>query len=215
MQFDTADLASMEQRGILNDVITHEMGHVLGCVGFIWEQKGLVTGQGTEAWAFTGLSAMAEYGKLLDPCSPAVDAVGAPKPVPIENQHGPGTRGSHWRETVFGSELMTGFVSQSGSNLLSRVTAGMFRDLGYVVDDDHTDEFTLPGHLELAEMGLLAAAFDYESLGVVLPTVPLIASDESLVIASDQNMELGSVQEQLADITARVRRMEARAGLSR
>jgi hypothetical protein len=216
MQFDTADLASMEQRGILNDVITHEMGHVLGCVDFIWERKGLVTGRETEAWAFTGQSAMAEYGKLLDPCSPAgVDAEGAPKPVPIENQHGPGTRGSHWRETVFGSELMTGFVSQSGGNPLSRVTAGMLEDLGYQVNRNESDKYNLPGHLELAEMGLLAAAFDYESLGVVLPTVPLIAADESSVIASDQNTELGSVQEQLADITARVRRMEARAGLSR
>jgi Zn-dependent protease with chaperone function len=30
MQFDTADLANMQSNGTLNDVITHEMGHVLG-----------------------------------------------------------------------------------------------------------------------------------------------------------------------------------------
>lgn len=30
MQFDTADLRHMENEGTLVDVITHEMGHVLG-----------------------------------------------------------------------------------------------------------------------------------------------------------------------------------------
>jgi hypothetical protein len=179
MQFDTADLDAMEQRGTLTDVITHEMGHVIGCVGFIWARKGFVTGQGTEAWGFTGPSAMAEYGMLLNPAARAVQADEAARPVPIENQHGPGTRGSHWRETVFGSELMTGFVSQSGGNPLSRVTGGMYGDLGYDVDLDACDPYQLPSHLELAELGLLAA-LDREDVGVVLPTVPLIAPDESL-----------------------------------
>jgi len=38
MSFDTADLARMQADGTLNDVITHEMGHVLG-IGTIWERK--------------------------------------------------------------------------------------------------------------------------------------------------------------------------------
>src|SRR5499426_669818 len=38
MQFDTADLAEMDADGTLNDVITHEMGHVLG-IGTIWSHK--------------------------------------------------------------------------------------------------------------------------------------------------------------------------------
>ncbi len=41
MSFDTADLARMEADGRLNDVITHEMGHVLG-IGTIWDDKGLL-----------------------------------------------------------------------------------------------------------------------------------------------------------------------------
>lgn len=180
MQFDIADLAAMETRGILNDVITHEMGHVIGCTGFVWENKGFVTGKESENWAFTGPIAMAEYGKLGDPCSaPAVSASAQSKPVPIENQHGPGTRGSHWRETVLGNELMTGFVAQSGGNPLSRVTGGMYADIGYDVDLNACDSYQIPSHLVLAEMGLFAA-HDYESMGVVLPTIPVIASEESM-----------------------------------
>ena len=43
MQFDTADLATMEANGSLVDVITHEMGHVLG-FGTIWTDLNLLTG---------------------------------------------------------------------------------------------------------------------------------------------------------------------------
>ena len=46
MSFDTADLDEMERKGTLNDVITHEMGHVLG-IGTIWARKGLIRGSGT------------------------------------------------------------------------------------------------------------------------------------------------------------------------
>jgi hypothetical protein len=45
MSFDTADLAKMNAAGTLNDVITHEMGHVLG-IGTLWEQKDLLNGAG-------------------------------------------------------------------------------------------------------------------------------------------------------------------------
>ena len=60
MSFDTADLARMEAAGTLNDVITHEMGHVLG-VGTAWEQKGLLQGAGTSNPTFSGPGAMEEY----------------------------------------------------------------------------------------------------------------------------------------------------------
>ena len=46
MSFDTADLAQMEADGTLVDVITHEMGHVIG-IGTIWDRKGLLAGART------------------------------------------------------------------------------------------------------------------------------------------------------------------------
>src|SRR5215203_5150156 len=63
MQFDTADLASMQADGSLNDVITHEMGHVLG-IGTIWANKGLLSGSTTNNPTFAGTNAKKEFGAL-------------------------------------------------------------------------------------------------------------------------------------------------------
>ena len=60
MQFDTADLAAMQANGTLNDVITHEMGHVLG-IGTIWTTKGLLSGASGNNPVFTGTNAKREY----------------------------------------------------------------------------------------------------------------------------------------------------------
>jgi hypothetical protein len=168
MQFDTADLASMQANGTLNDVITHEMGHVLG-IGTIWTNKGLLTGANGNNPRFTGTNAKKEYGTLKG---------SGPTAVPVENTGGPGTRNSHWRETVFRGELMTGFVS-GPPNPMSRLTVASLKDLGYVVDLAKAEPYALPNLLELAEGGLLVAARAHDAL--VLPTVPMILPEESVV----------------------------------
>ena len=72
--------------------------------------------------------------------------------VPIEMDFGPGTRFSHWRESVFGNELMTGFADPV--NPLSAVSVAAMRDLGYLADDVPADQFTL----EAAVAGLSRGA---------------------------------------------------------
>jgi hypothetical protein len=167
MQFDTADLASMQADGSLNDVITHEMGHVLG-IGTIWASKGLLSSPNTNNPTFTGANAKKEYGVLR--------GTGA-APVPVENTGGPGTRNSHWRETVFKNELMTGFVS-SAKNPMSRLTVASLKDLGYVVDLTRAERYSLPNLAQLAEGGFLVAAVDRTDL--VIPTVPMILPEDSV-----------------------------------
>jgi hypothetical protein len=167
MQFDTADLANMQAIGTLNDVITHEMGHVLG-IGTIWTTKGLLSGANGSNPTFTGTNAKKEYGTLKGT---------GPTAVPVENTGGPGTRNSHWRETIFNNELMTGFID-SPPNAMSRLTVASLKDLGYVVDPTKAEAYTLPNLLKLAEGGLLVAARDHSS--VVLPTVPMILPEESV-----------------------------------
>ena len=66
----------------------------------------------------------------------------AANPVPVENLGGGGTRDSHWRESVFGNEFMTGFIDSV--NPVSKVTIGSMQDLGYEVNIDADDGFTLP-----------------------------------------------------------------------
>jgi hypothetical protein len=77
----------------------------------------------------------------------------AAKTLPVENKGGQGTRNSHWRETVFGNELMTGFLSGT-TQPLSRMTIASLADLGYKVDPSVADEFNLPSHLEIRAMGV-------------------------------------------------------------
>ncbi len=168
MAFDTADLQQMQQNGTLNDVITHEMGHVLG-IGTVWNAKGLLQGSGTSNPTFTGQNAMREYGVLRGD---------GPTPVPVENTGGPGTANSHWRETVFRNELMTGFVGAAG-NPLSRMTVASLQDLGYTVDLNAAEPYSLPNHLLLAEAGLLHAEGALDA-GTMLPNIPLVLPDDSL-----------------------------------
>jgi hypothetical protein len=170
MQFDTADLAAMEGDGTLNDVITHEMGHVIG-IGTIWTHKKLLKGANTSNPTFRGANAMREYAKLRGSATPL--------PVPVENTGGPGTRDSHWRESIFNAEMMTGFVDPGG-NPMSRVTIASLQDLGYTVNLAAAEPYSLPNHLEIAEAGLMAAHAESER-GVVLPRIPVTLPDEALV----------------------------------
>jgi Leishmanolysin len=168
MAFDTADLVKMEQDGTLLDVITHEMGHVLG-IGSLWSQRGRVTPPASAPDAFVnpvfhGDAAMTQYALLLGQA--------VPEPVPVENQGGSGTARVHWRETVFAGELMTGFISGTG-NPLSVLTVASLQDLGYVVDFEGADPYVLPDLLALARDGQLVARTAPVDEGFVLPTIPM------------------------------------------
>ena len=133
IQFDSADLAQMESNGSLGDVILHEIGHVLG-IGTIWQARGLLAGAGTSDPRFTGPQATAEYNAISS---------GTATSVPVENGGGPGTRDAHSRESVFTSELMTGYVGPGRDLPLSRVTIASLADLGYQVNMGAADPFRL------------------------------------------------------------------------
>jgi hypothetical protein len=171
MEFDTADLARMEADGSLGDVITHEMGHVLG-VGTIWDDKSLLRGRGTSNPTFIGQGAMQEYAGLRG----ATDLIA----VPVEDSGGPGTRDSHWEDDVFGNELMTGFVRGAG-NPLSRMTAASLQDLGYAVDLEAAERYTLPPPGALVAAGTAGVRELHGRSGAIQSTNPLTLSPESLV----------------------------------
>ena len=139
MRFDSADVAALEQGGTFQDVILHEMGHVLG-IGTLWGRKGLLTFSGSDCQAsndpaFTGTNAKDEYATL-----------GGSGNVPVENDGGRGTKCGHWDEQTFDNELMTGFLGGSTSgNPLSRMTAASLQDLGYQINRNAADSYSIPG----------------------------------------------------------------------
>ncbi len=172
MTFDTADLVMMQADGTLGDVITHEMGHVLG-IGTIWDLKGLLSGAGSGTPTFTGTMASAAFGVL--------QGTNVPAPVPVENQGGPGTADSHWNDVLFRNELMTGFVNSSGGNPLSRLSVASLADLGYQVDMNAAEPYALPNIAALAAMGALGPAAGAIDMHRVLPIIPMVLPPTALV----------------------------------
>jgi hypothetical protein len=75
--------------------------------------------------------------------------------IPIENTGGSGTAGSHWRETTFTNELMTGYLN-AGANLLSRMSIAGFADIGYTVNTAAADSYSLTSALRSTPSRLLS-----------------------------------------------------------
>jgi hypothetical protein len=131
LKLDTEDLALMERNGSLDDVVMHEIGHVLG-IGTMWSTRGLIAGAGTGDPRFTGSWALGAYRSLG----------GSDAFVPVENTGGEGTRDGHWRESIFGNELMTGYIS-GANNPMSALTIASLSDLGYGTNPGAASSFTL------------------------------------------------------------------------
>lgn len=135
MRFDIDDVEQLETDGELYPVILHEMGHVLG-FGTVWSTMGLLFGAGGYFPSFTGNAAGGEWQQL-----------GGTSFVPVEGLPSPaGTADSHWRESTFDNELMTGYIS-GADNPLSRLTAASLADLGYGVDLSAADPYSPPAPL--------------------------------------------------------------------
>jgi len=133
MQFDSADLAMLEDAGALFDVILHEMAHVIG-FGTLWNPEiygilGFQSLYNEGTGQYTGEHALSMFQEEFD--SEATF-------VPVELDGGPGTANGHWDESWLGgpwdTELMTGYLDFPTT--LSNTTLASFADLGYIVQLD-------------------------------------------------------------------------------
>jgi len=141
MEFDIYDFDRITEQGLLIPVVLHEMGHVLG-IGTIWDNRGLLVNPSAVTPSadthFRGPHAIAAFDN-----AGGVNYTGGQK-VPVENEAGPGSQDSHWREAVFNAELMSPFVDSGVQNPLSRITIQSLADLGYGVDVTQGEPYSVP-----------------------------------------------------------------------
>ena len=129
IRFDKADIDLLEQYDDLWEIMVHETTHVLG-FGPRWVQLNLLD-QETDPH-FTGPRAIAAFD-----AAGGADYSGAKVPT----QPGRG----HWRESVFGSELMSSFLFVNRREPLSAITLEALTDMGYYVDLSFADDYELDG----------------------------------------------------------------------
>ncbi len=141
LQLDAADVTRLEQDGDLDDVVLHEMGHVLG-IGTLWSNfpnllvnPSVPSNPGADTH-FAGAAAIAAFN-----AAGGSGYTGGAK-VPVANEASVGSSDAHWREPVLLLELMTPELSPGVDNPLSAITTESLIDLGYSVDSSGADPFT-------------------------------------------------------------------------
>jgi leishmanolysin len=131
-------LPQLEQNGLLANIVAHEIFHCLG-FGLAWKDyPALVKDVAGEGLVFRGPAALTEYKLLLEQAERETAVSG----VPIEMEGGAGQGGMHWRESVFGDELMSSKQQQQPGKL-SAMTIASLADLGYRVEPMHADPYRL------------------------------------------------------------------------
>lgn len=149
--FDAFDIGTVEAEGWLYQLAVHEMAHALGFGMDLWRDRAYLRNPtirvpgGTPIKPppdtyFAGPHARREFNAAGGTAYPHAK-------VPVENdtvvrKYGAGSVDSHWRESVFGNELMT--ASVHGEAPISRITVGSLEDLGYAVNYAAADDYRLP-----------------------------------------------------------------------
>lgn len=161
--FDEDDLRALHAEGALHRIAVHEIGHALG-FGIGWHQIAGPDGRpllqqpslaaddtvmrGRDTY-FSGAQAVAAFD-----AAGGVAYRGGAK-VPVENdttRYGAGALDAHWRESVFGTELMTStqVIAPGSREPLSLVTVKALADMGYAVDDSAAEPYRLPAPVSRA-----------------------------------------------------------------
>lgn len=170
MKFDLADIPNQIEKGTFANIVFHEMGHALGFGNSTLNENSGVLNP-NNSLQFTGVKALLEYRNLKTDQTLLF--------VPLEDTGDPTkTRGDHWNESIFGSEIMTGFTRGAVTQPLSRVTIGAFEDYGYKVDYTRADAgfrlaslmtpgFASPSASNTVQENLLQTAIAYQATATI------------------------------------------------
>lgn len=135
MEFDVENVDDLIDQGYFDEVVIHEMGHVIG-IGINWISNGVyVNGSGR----YTGQYGLAAYN---------ADYGQSGTFIPVELAGGAGTANKHWDEVNNGAaltgitdylgrdlthELMTGWLNVGQPPYVSNMTVQSLRDIGFEV----------------------------------------------------------------------------------
>ena len=137
---DEADLAQLESDGVLEAVVTREMARAMGFDRDVWNEHGFLQNPSlpNDPDADSHMNA-----QLVVAAFNAAGGGGySGARVPLENGAMRGISDAHWRESVFGDEVMTPYVT-GDSQPLSRITLEAHYEVGYELDVMMADPFTL------------------------------------------------------------------------
>jgi hypothetical protein len=175
MIFDIEDINLLVKGGSFADVVTHEMGHVLG-IGTLWgpEGKNLFDKAcpSNVGVGFSGAKSIIEFGVLQNSFNKTLP--------PIETEFGRGTACGHWDEGFFANELMTGFAEAPGVNMpLTALTVASLKDLGYDVDySQASNNYSLPACRPTCE--LLGPQVQEQPWEILLAPIAAIGNDGNI-----------------------------------
>jgi hypothetical protein len=152
IKFDVEDIDALIATNRLSSVVLHEMLHIVG-VGTIWSDTRrpggvLLTGGGTDNPRYTGSFGVSACGMAggTGACGGGVAVEGLPFTA--------GTADSHWRESTFDNELMTGFVEAQGVTMpFSAITIESLADAGYAVNLFAGEQYLVPFSAGLSAPG--------------------------------------------------------------
>lgn len=172
LAIDPADVASMMNEGVFNDIVLHEILHALGFgSGEQWEKFLEASQEYGGSFRFTGESAIAAYNAQHPEIASQDDF--ANFGVPIESDFGRGNAGSHWDRATFdkteGGLMATG-TSEFYYGGIDAMTLAAFEDMGYETTWDASNPAADPG--------------DYDALPAAVQD-PDLANDAQLAFAED------------------------------
>jgi hypothetical protein len=177
MRFDSADIATLVGDGRIDAVILHEMLHVMG-IGTSWALNNLLLNPNTADSRFTGTLARVACANVNGGTTTCATT------VPVHSTDGAGSRDSHWRESVFLTELMTPFIGVGGTNPMSAMTIQSLADLGYTVNANTQDAFGIANLMaSFTAAGSATSASGATGGGAMLrlaePTTPVFLVDRA------------------------------------
>ncbi|MFX4300158.1 leishmanolysin-related zinc metalloendopeptidase [Pseudosulfitobacter pseudonitzschiae] len=181
LAIDPADVSSMSDEGVFNDIVLHEILHALGFgSGEAWDKFLEASQEFGDSFRFTGESAIAAYNAQHSDIAAQDDF--SDFGVPVESDFGQGNAGSHWDRATFDQTeggLMAAGTSEFYYGGIDAMTLAAFEDMGYETTWDASDPGAQPG--------------DYDALPAAVQDPDLVNEPVAGMAAAEDLQDTGSM----------------------